>query len=211
LETETVSEPKVVAATTDDTKGAVEGDKIDGPGEARIDGVHNDSKHVELPEPSTQDGEHTNTNSLLDPAKGAIDREKIDGPGEVKVEDVHNDSEYVEPPETQGKDQDDRDRDLKATKADDAAVPIWLWNDAIRSGLGSDPGTRGHDEKAVDWALEVLKVFLLCRVSRLGVTRSYFQFIHTDYPGLHVPERVDVLSEACLLQGKQEGDDPIPS
>jgi hypothetical protein len=200
LETETVSKPKVVARTTDQTETVSE-PKV-------VAAATDHTKEGSSLEPSTND---THINSLLDPAKGAIDREKFNGLSEVKVKDIHYDSEYDKPPETQGNDQDDWDRDLKATKADDAAVPIWLWNDAIRSGLGSDPGTRGHDEKAVDWALEVLKVFLLCRVSRLGVTRSYFQFIHTDYPGLHVPERVDVLSEACLLQGKQEGDDPIPS
>jgi hypothetical protein len=56
-QTETVSEPKVVAETTDHTKE----------GSSR--------------EPSTTD---THINSLLDPAKGAIDQDKIDGPGKPR-------------------------------------------------------------------------------------------------------------------------------
>jgi hypothetical protein len=48
------------------------------------------------------------------------------------------------------------DRDLKATKADDAAVPVWLWNNAVRAGLAEDPTARGHSEGVIDHALEVI-------------------------------------------------------
>ena len=75
-------------------------------------------------------------------------------------------------------------RDLKATKADDAAVPVWLWNDAIREGLGEDPMMRGHTEGGIDRALEVLRSFLLARKYKLGVTRSYFGYIRDQYPDL---------------------------
>ncbi len=38
-------------------------------------------------------------------------------------------------PTSKGKDRND----LKATKSDDAAVPVWLWNDAVREDLENDP------------------------------------------------------------------------
>jgi hypothetical protein len=119
----------------------------------------------------------------------------------------------AEPPPDQGPkergDQDD-DRDLKAVKADDTAAPIWLWNDAIRNGLKSDPADRGHSEEMVDRALEVMRVFCLCRGSRLGVIRSYFGFIHKEYPDLHKPEQIEVRSEPYLRKGKGKDDPLIP-
>jgi hypothetical protein len=44
------------------------------------------------------------------------------------------------------------DRNLKATKADDAQVPIWLWNEAIREDLKEDPTVRGYSEPDVERA-----------------------------------------------------------
>jgi hypothetical protein len=73
-------------------------------------------------------------------------------------------------------------RDLKATKSDDAAVPVWLWNDAVREGLEQDPQDRGHMDGDVDHALEVIRNFLLLRKFKLGVTRSYLSYIKEEYP-----------------------------
>jgi hypothetical protein len=81
------------------------------------------------------------------------------------------------------------DRDLKATKADDAAVPVWLWNDAVRAGLAQDPTARGHKEADIDRALERIRDFLLTRKFKVDATRSFFNFIHEEYPDLATPER----------------------
>jgi hypothetical protein len=115
------------------------------------------------------------------------------------------------PPKDLSSKRDDPGRDLKAVKADDAATPIWLWNDAIRAGLAVDPSVRRYNEVHVDKALATLRNFLLCRVSRLGVTRSYFCYIHNEYPELHVPERTEVRCETYLREGREPGDAPIPS
>jgi hypothetical protein len=48
----------------------------------------------------------------------------------------------------------DKERDLKAVKADDAAVPIWLWNDTIVAGLDSPPACQGNMSDKVDRALD---------------------------------------------------------
>jgi hypothetical protein len=58
------------------------------------------------------------------------------------------------------------ERDLKAVKADDAAVPIWLWNDAIVAGLSRPPACRGHTQEQVDRALETLRMFALSQTFR---------------------------------------------
>jgi hypothetical protein len=100
------------------------------------------------------------------------------------------------------------DRDLKAVKADDAATPIWLWNDSIQAGLVEDPGARGCTDEDVDSALDSFRTLLLCRVSRLEVTRSYFRHIHIEYPDLHVPERTEVRWETYTEEGKEPGDVP---
>jgi hypothetical protein len=81
------------------------------------------------------------------------------------------------------------DRDLKATKADDAAVPVWLWNDAIRDGLAEDPKERGHSDTDIDAALEIIRELLLARKFKVGVTRSFFNFVREEYPTLAKPER----------------------
>jgi hypothetical protein len=81
------------------------------------------------------------------------------------------------------------DRDLKATKADDAAVPVWLWNDAIRAELEEDPTLRRHSEGTIDSALEVIRGMLLARKFKIGDTRSFFAFLHAEYPELSKPER----------------------
>jgi hypothetical protein len=121
----------------------------------------------------------------------------------------------AKPLSTKGKGMEDRDQDwgqdLKAVKADGAAAPIWLWNDAIQSGLKADPVARGHNKDEADEAFEVLQSFFLCRGSRLGVTRSYFRYIHNEYPDLHMLERVEVKAKTYLRGGKEEGDSPIPS
>jgi hypothetical protein len=84
-------------------------------------------------------------------------------------------------------------RDLKATKSDDAAVPVWLWNDAIRAGLEHDPQERGYMDGDIDHALEVLRKFLLLRKFKLGVTRSYFSYVKEEYPEIGCrPDRAAV-------------------
>jgi hypothetical protein len=86
-------------------------------------------------------------------------------------------------------------RDLKATKADDAAVPVWLWNDAIREGLVEDPTVRGHTEGDIDVALETIRELLLAKKFKLGVTRSFFDFVKGEYPSLSKSERPCVVWE----------------
>jgi hypothetical protein len=63
----------------------------------------------------------------------------------------------------------------------------------------------------VDKALTTLRTFLLCQVSRLGVTRSYFRFIHDAYLDLHIPEQTEGRCENYMKEGKEPGDAPIPS
>jgi hypothetical protein len=75
-------------------------------------------------------------------------------------------------------------RDLKATKADDAEVPVWLWNDAIREGLAQDPQERGYEEGDIERALGVIRSLLLARKFKLGVTRSYLAHLRSEYPQL---------------------------
>jgi hypothetical protein len=77
-----------------------------------------------------------------------------------------------------------RIRDFKATKADGAAAPIWLWNDALRKELEEDPSKRGFDEPQIDAALETLRKFLLDKKVKRDVTRSFFAYVHSEYPGL---------------------------
>ena len=62
----------------------------------------------------------------------------------------------------------------------------------------------------VDKAFDTLRTFLLCRVSKLGVTRSYFRHIHNEYPDLHVPERPEVRWEQYFKNGEEPEDPPIP-
>jgi hypothetical protein len=57
-------------------------------------------------------------------------------------------------------------------------------------------------------ALETLRSFFLCKGSQLGVTRSYFAFIHQEYPDLHKPERLEVRWETYMRDGSKEGEKP---
>jgi hypothetical protein len=84
------------------------------------------------------------------------------------------------------------DRDLKAVKADDAAVPVWLWNDAIIHGMTEPPNLRGHSEKRIDEALETLRMFVLNRKFKLGVTRSFLAHLKNEHPELQNAERIEV-------------------
>jgi hypothetical protein len=103
------------------------------------------------------------------------------------------------------KDQNDT-RDLKAVKADDAAIPVWLWNDAIRQGLTVDPTTRGHSVEAVDGALDVLRGFLLRRRFKLMVTRSFFDYLREEYPDLVKPDRIEVQARLLTPEEKEDSD-----
>jgi hypothetical protein len=84
------------------------------------------------------------------------------------------------------------DRNLKAVKSDDAPVPIWLWNDAIKLGLEADPTTRGYSEAETDAALDAMRTFCLTRIFRLKATRTYFLHLKEEYPDLNCPDRVEV-------------------
>jgi hypothetical protein len=63
---------------------------------------------------------------------------------------------------------------------------------------------RSHNKYEVNEALEVMLCFFLCRGSHLGMTRSYFHFIHDEYPDLDMPEWVEVKAEAYMRKGKEE-------
>jgi hypothetical protein len=53
-----------------------------------------------------------------------------------------------------------------------------------------DPTEQGHSKDTiVAEALETIRNFLLCRKSKLGVTRSYFQHIRNKHPELGCPEQ----------------------
>jgi hypothetical protein len=132
---------------------------------------------------------------LLNKAAQELNVETVEEDDEtMKEEAVEEDDETVKeeklPPEVRGPRNDDRD--LKAVKADDAQVPIWLWNDAIVAGLSEPPSCRGHTPDQVDEALETLRSFGLCRKFRLGVTRSYFRHLKNEYPELTGPDRLEV-------------------
>ncbi len=92
------------------------------------------------------------------------------------------------PPEAGSSVGQDDERNLKGVKADDAAVPIWLWNDAIVAGLSRPPSCQGHTPDQVDRALDTLRTFALSRQFRLGVTRSYFHHLKEEYPELVGPD-----------------------
>jgi hypothetical protein len=75
-------------------------------------------------------------------------------------------------------------RNLKATKADDAAVPVWLWNEAVLEDLSEAPSARGHSTERVDQAMDSIRSFLLRVKCKRGVTSSFFHFVRTEYPTL---------------------------
>jgi hypothetical protein len=75
-------------------------------------------------------------------------------------------------------------RNLIATKADNSAIPVWLWNDAIREGLSSDPATRGHMEGQINAALDSIRTLFLHKQTKLEATRSYFRYLRTEHPDL---------------------------
>jgi hypothetical protein len=87
----------------------------------------------------------------------------------------------------------DEERDLKAVKADDAVVPVWLWNDAVSKGMKEAPSLRGHSTETTDAALEVMRKFLLQRKFRLDVTRSFFSYLKNENPELQQQERSAVI------------------
>jgi hypothetical protein len=98
------------------------------------------------------------------------------------------------------------DRNLKATKAYDAQVPVWLWNGAVQEDLEEDPSIPSHSKATITSTLDVIRHFLLCRKSKLGVTWSYFAFIHNQYPELGRPEQpVITWSEGHYDWRRQQG------
>jgi hypothetical protein len=89
------------------------------------------------------------------------------------------------PAETDDPTSEEKNRnDLKATKSDDAAVPVWLWNDAVREDLENDPIERGHSLGDIDNALDRIRTFLLAWKLKLGVTSSFLGYVRTTYPNL---------------------------
>jgi hypothetical protein len=96
------------------------------------------------------------------------------------------------------------DRDLKAVKADDAEIPVWLWNDAIRQGLKVDPATRGHSVVVLDEALDVLRGFFLQKRFRLQVTQSFFDHWKEEYSDLLKPDRIEVQAQPLTAQEQAE-------
>jgi hypothetical protein len=60
-----------------------------------------------------------------------MEKETQEKPPAVEVVAEGNDEE--------GDEKIEEDRDLKAVKAGDATIPIWLWNDAIVVGLSKPP------------------------------------------------------------------------
>jgi hypothetical protein len=100
------------------------------------------------------------------------------------------------------------ERDLKAVKADDAEVPVWLWNDAIKLGLEADPTTRGHSTEKSDAALDVIRGFLLTRCFKLKATRTYFDHLREEYPDLSCPHRTEVTGHSAMRQDL-EGQDML--
>jgi hypothetical protein len=103
-------------------------------------------------------------------------------------------------PEEQGRGEE---RDLKAVKADDAAVPVWLWNDVIKLGLAklaNDPALRGHSSESSDTALDVIREFLLARCYKLKATRTYFDHLREEHHDLSCPHRTEVTGTLALRQ-----------
>jgi hypothetical protein len=109
------------------------------------------------------------------------------GPEAVEVETVDEKEE-----DTGMKDQKEERRDLKATKADDAEVPVWLWNEAVLEDLADPPALRGHNGGTIDAAMDTIRVFLLRLKCKRGATRSFFSFVRAEHPGLHVPSQPTV-------------------
>jgi hypothetical protein len=104
---------------------------------------------------------------------------------ETVVETVKEDEDGAESrgPKRQVKDPGG-DRNLTATKADDSAIPVWLWNDAVHAGLTSDPAGQGHTKERIDRALDTIRTLLLCKQTKLEATRSYFRYLHLEHPDL---------------------------
>jgi hypothetical protein len=108
-------------------------------------------------------------------------------------------------PATEGEKEREEKRDLKAVKADDAEVPVWLWNDAIRQGLAADPITRGYEVEEVDAALEALREFLLARCFKLKGTRSFFDHLKEEYPDLSCPNRLEIEGTSAFRMDIRKG------
>jgi hypothetical protein len=117
------------------------------------------------------------------------------GPNKVPIESIIEPSKAPSEPRSEPINdhlEADAERDLKATKDDDAAVPIWLWNDAISKGLKEPPSARGYSSQNTNKALDVIRTFVLRRQFRLGVTRSFFTHLKNKHPELRNTERMEV-------------------
>jgi hypothetical protein len=88
----------------------------------------------------------------------------------------------------------------------DAETPMWLWNDAIHDGIAEEPTLGGHTMERVDLALETLQTFLLCWVSRRGVTLSFFSHLRNKYEELTGPSRSAVKQFIHKTEGPAEQD-----
>ena len=94
---------------------------------------------------------------------------------EVRRE-IKDEQGQEEAPEEAGEDR--KKRELKAAKGDDAAVPVYLWNDRIYAGL-----KRITPSKETDQALEHVRGFLKARWCRV-LTRSFTAYLREQYgPG----------------------------
>jgi hypothetical protein len=88
-----------------------------------------------------------------------VEKVKVETVGEggdkVKVETVREGDEGRKEPKARGPEHQDKDlgggdQNLTATKAEDSAIPVWLQNYAIHTGLTSDPKGRGHMEEGIN-------------------------------------------------------------